>query len=96
MCHRAAEGLTKAFGGTPAGTGSDRFGRLAGFTFHEAEARAYEKRRFVLAHSGLGAEATNGSKYVQEVEKALRGQTTDRGMVGAKERSRGKTAGRKP
>lgn len=81
--HLAAAGLAKAVGGTPAGLGSEEYGRLAGFTFHDAQSRPGETRRFVLAHEGRKGPSSNGSLYLDHIDRARRRRTVEQGRKDA-------------
>jgi hypothetical protein len=67
----ATTGLAKAVTGAHAGP-RNGYGRLAGFTFYDGTARASGKRRFVLAHGGWKGPASNGSLYLEHIDRARR------------------------
>jgi hypothetical protein len=92
--HLAASGLAKAVGGTAPGPGGAGYGRLAGFTFRDAEARSGEKRRFVLAHEGQKGQASNGPLYLDHMDSARRHRALEQSRKEARVLSRSVNKGR--
>lgn len=92
--HLAEAGLAKVVGATPAGSDGEGYGRLAGFTFSDAEARMGEKRRFVLAHAGRKGPSSNGSLYLDHIDSARRHRAVEQSRTEAEVPSRSPNKGR--
>ena len=91
--HSVAEGLARSCGGVPPDSAAQGFGRLAGFTFDDGKRDPDVNRRFVLAHEGRLAVASNGQKLLAQIESTLRALEVERDRKRTN-RQQGKDLGR--